>query len=267
MKLLKTLVVLCGFLCVLFPVGALSIKIDKLRIYETAKPGDVIQGLIKVFNDDKEASLPIFTGMDDFSYDVITQSVQPKPLGTQKNSCSRWIQWSPKQLTLSPHSSQSIQYVITVPKEGLEYGEYFSMLYVESGSGEGNTGDSFVITGRGRMAVIVKIQIDKIASPKGLLSDFKVIPGKEGNPMEIVCSFKNEGNTVQKVNGSFSIIDEEGNLFGRGTLKQGIATAGSQIEIKTTWDGDLKSGKYDLVAELLYDPDVTDVQEMQFTIG
>jgi hypothetical protein len=264
---LKTLTLLCSFFSLLFSAEALSIKIDKLRIYETAKPGDVIQGLIKVFNDNEKESLPIFTGMEDFSYDTPNQSVQPKPLGTQNNSCSRWIQWSPKQLTLSPRSSQSIQYVITVPKEGLEHGEYFSILYVESGSGNENTGESFVITGRGRMAVIVKIQIDKIAAPQGQISDFKTIPGKEGNPMEILCSFKNDGNTIQKVNGSFSIIDKEGNLFGRGTLKQGIATPGAQIEIKTTWDGNLEPGKYDLVAELLYDPDVTDVKETEFTVG
>ncbi len=264
----KTFAVLCGFLCVLLPVEALSIKIDKLRIYETAKPGDVIQGLIKVFNDDEQDPLPIVTGMEDFSYDSVTQAVQPKAMGTQKTSCSRWIQWSPKQLTLAPRSSQAIQYVITVPKEGLDFGEYFSMLYVESGTNAAaNTGENFVITGKGRMAVIVKIRIDKNAKPQGAVSDFKVTPGKEGNPMEIVYSFKNDGNTVQKVNGSFSIIDEEGNLFGRGMMKQGIATAGAQIEIKTTWDGDLKPGKYDLVAELLYEPDVTDVKESQFTVG
>ena len=52
----KLVFVLIMFLSV--SVYSLSIKVDKLRIYEKVKPGDILEGVINVINDKETPSKP-----------------------------------------------------------------------------------------------------------------------------------------------------------------------------------------------------------------
>ena len=66
--------------------------------------------------------------------------------------------------------------------------------------------------------------------------------------------------------GAEVIMDEEGNLYGRGTLAHGWAMVGDTIHVRTLWEGDLDPGEYDLICEMKFEPDMAEVYETQFTI-
>ena len=256
-----------SFVLLSIPAFSMSLKIDKMRIEAIAEPGKVIQGIINVINDQKEP-LQIFTGLDDFDFNSEKQQVIFKPMGSQTDSCSKWVQVLPKQTLIPAETNFAIQYVITVPREGLTLGEYYSSIYVETAPTKTDMTAGLMLNSRARMAITIKVRIEGIAQPQGKIEALTVIPPKgPDKPVEITYDFTNTGNTMQKVTGQFSIIDSQGNLFGRGTLDHGVCKGqGTKIHVKSQWEGELKPGAYDLISELKYDPDITDIKESHFEI-
>lgn len=240
-----------------------SVKIDKTKIYKDANPGDVVEGVINVINDsDKSNNMNI--DIEDINFDAQAQNMVFKPFGTQSDSCSRWIQITPKNFEIQAGTSKALNYVITVPKENLEYAEYYSIIFVTSDVDSQDMSQSLVLASRARIGVIVKIIISPLSKPSGKIDVFKVEPANGKEPLAVIYEFTNSGNILQKVNGSFSIIDKTGNLFGRGTLKTGVAKPQDHIVIKTLWDGELEAGVYDLIAEFKWDPNIVEIKEVNF---
>ncbi|MBN2144997.1 MAG: hypothetical protein JW774_10270 [Candidatus Aureabacteria bacterium] len=262
---MKKIVLITCFISFSISSQAFSLKIDKMRIYETVKPGDVIQGVINVMNDSKSPQ-QISTLVEDIDFKHSEQLIDFKTLGSQTDSCARWISFMPKDMEIPPVSMKAVQYIISVPKD-VTLAEYYAVIYIESAaSTPTDLSATILASSKARMAVLVKITLSGLAAPQGTVEKISVVPAKDDKPMEITYDFDNTGNVLQKVNGSFSIIDAEGNLYGRGTLNQGVAKGGNKISIITTWDGELRPGEYDLVAEFKYDPKQTEIREAHFTI-
>jgi len=266
MKILKTckiifFIILCSILS--YNVSAFSIKLDTTRIYKDGNPGDIIEGVINVINSE-ENSLPLEIEIEDLAVDTKKQTTVFKPYGTLKNSCSRWINLNPPKITLQPKTSQALHYIITIPQDGLKYAEYFSVIFVSSTPSNVDMTKSVVLASKAQMGILVKIKISSLAKPEGKIESFSVTPLKEDEPLKMTYKFNNSGNVLQKIFGTFSIIDKEGNLFGRGNMKRGLANPGDVVNITSSWDGDLDAGTYDLIAEFKYEPDISEIKEISF---
>lgn len=245
---------------------ALTLKLDKLRVYEVAKPGTTIEGVINIINDG-DAPMVTDSGINDFDFDGLTQNVLHKPFNTQPNSCSTWVSLIHTQKIIPPNSTTPVRYVIQIPKEGLNHAEYFSLIYIESLLDAPDMGSQIALGAKARMGVVVKIGIEGKLNGDGKITAFEVKQLSEGhNTLTINYSFQNTGNYLHKVRGQFSIIDSEGNLFGRGALNYSHAKPGETVSMITPWDGELESGSYDVIAEFRYDPDQVDIQEASLSV-
>lgn len=240
-----------------------SLKLDTLRIYKDAKPGDIIEGVINVIND-KDTPTVIEMEIEDIDFDSKSQNMAFKPFGTQIDSCSRWITLTPKKTQIPASASRGINYVITVPNDNIQLAEYYSIIFVSSSTDTPNTAESIVLASKARIGVVVKLTIQTLSKPSGIIESFNVTPQKNDTPLEMTYVFKNTGNILQKVTGSFSIIDLNGNLFGRGNINSGVAKKDESIEIKTKWDGELDPGTYDLITEFKFRPDNVEIREVRF---
>ncbi len=266
MKILKTgktifFIILCSILS--YNVSAFSIKLDTTRIYKDGNPGDIIEGIINVINSEEEI-LPLEIELEDLAVDTEKQTTVFKPYGTLETSCSRWIQINPPKIKLQPKTSQAIHYIITIPQDGLKYAEYFSVIFISSTPSNVDMTQSVVLASKAQMGILVKIKISSLAKPGGKIESFVVIPAKEDEPLKMIYKFHNTGNVLQKVFGTFSIIDKEGNLFGRGNMKRGLANPEDVVDITSSWDGDLGVGTYDLIAEFKYYPKIIEIKEVSF---
>jgi len=251
-------------LLIISSVAVYSLEIDTTRIHREAELGDVIEGIVNVVNSENSVSLSVDINIEDMVYDSTEQKVEFKPFGTMDNSCARWIKINPSVVKIPPKSSQAVTYIITVPQE-LKHAQYFAVLFFTTGNSiKEVTSESVLIGSQTRMGVIVKVTIPALAKPAGKIEAFQVIPANEESPMKLIYAFINKGNILQKVFGSFSIIDKEGNLFGRGNMKRGLANPGEKITIESIWDGDLEAKTYDLIAEFKYEPKIIEIKEVNF---
>lgn len=259
------------FICYIFLIHysfALSVKVDETKVYKNAKPGDIIEGAITLFNDEKNVSLPFTLEIEDVSIDPLAQMTKTKPFDSQPDSCGKWININPKSLILAPATSQKINYIITIPKENLKYAEYFAFIFVATviDPNTSSMDQKIYVQSKARIGITVKITISTLAKPDGKLEKFEVIPSKDKEPFKIKYDFKNTGNIFQKVTGSFSVIDDKGNFFGRGNIQPGISKANDLISIITEWDGELDTGTYDVIAEFKYEPNQIEIKEQQIQI-
>jgi len=246
--ILKLGVIIAILLTNAIAVQATTLKVDKLQIFEVAKPGQPIEGVINISNDSDKV-LKIATAIGDFGFDGKTQQVKHEPFGTMPDSCARWLRVGFEYKEITAKTVQALPYVITVPSGEHKYSEYFALLYIESITGDPKLSDGIALGSRVRMTVVIKISLEGVIKPLGQVTKFEITPAYDTYPMVITYEFKNEGNTFHRVSGAFVIMDEEGNLYGRGTLAHGWAKTGETINVRTLWDGDLDSGEYDLIED------------------
>ena len=247
---------------------ALSVKVDETKVYKNGNPGDILEGAITLFNDEKNISVPFTIELEDVFIDAAAQMTKTKPFDSQPDSCGKWINISPKTLTLAPMTSQKVNYIITIPKENLKFPEYFAFIFIATviDPNSSNMDQKIYVQSKARIGVTVKITISSLAKAEGKIEKFEVLPAKDKEPFKLKYDFKNTGNIFQKVTGSFSVIDDNGNFFGRGNLQPGISKGNDLISIITEWDGELDPGTYDVVAEFKYEPNQVDIKEQQIKI-
>ncbi len=256
------------FLFLTSSVFSLSVKVDETKIFKSGKPGDILEGAITLFNDEKNIPISFTIELEDVFIDSPAQMTRTKPFDSQPDSCSKWINIHPKILTLSPITSQKVNYIITIPKDNLNFAEYFAFIFIGTvvDPNSANMDQKIYVQSKARIGVTVKITISTLAKPGGKIEKFEVIPAQDKDPFKIKYDFKNTGNVFQKITGSFSVIDDVGNFFGRGNLQPGISKGGDLISIITEWDGELDPGTYDVVAEFKYDPNQVEIKEQQIKI-
>lgn len=269
LKIFKRIVFLSLSVISLNSVNALSLKIDTSKIYKDVKAGQAFEGVINIINE-ADTDLKLVAEIEDLKFIGDGQKTSFAPFGTLPDSCARWIQLTPKQPVIAADSSLALKYTITVPEANeLKFAEYYAVIFVSSLLTEVDAGSSIGLGARTRIGVLVKIRITDTAKPAGEITDFKALPvndEEEENTLLISYQFKNSGNVLQKVKGQFSVIDENGSLYGRGMLLTGTAKPGELISIETPWDGELDAGVYDLIAEFRFDPDIIDIREQKLDI-
>jgi hypothetical protein len=249
-----------------FPAGAVSLKTDTLRVQKTTTPGSQEQGVITVMNDE-ETVLNVQVGLLDFHFDDEKQANRSRPFNTQEKSCAPWIQLSDKSIQLPPKSSHALQYIIRVPEEDrLDHAEYHAMIYIESLVSKPDLTGKLVLASKARMLIVVQLRIEGKAAPSGEITAFHMDKNPKNDSFQITYGFKNTGNCLNKVSGAFSIIDAEGNLYGRGTLPYAYASPGKEVTITSPWDGSLDPGQYDVVAEFRYQRDQVDIREYRLVV-
>jgi hypothetical protein len=127
--------------------------------------------------------------------------------GTQKNSASPWLIYSPGEVLVEPGKTHSIRVTVTVPK-GATAGDHLAALVVEQRPDtiKLNRNDRQMLL-RYRMAALFYVKVPRITRD-GSLTDLKAVATDEG--VVVTPTLKNAGNSVIRPTAALTITDASG---------------------------------------------------------
>jgi hypothetical protein len=243
------------FICVLSAVllmlskgYSLGLNISATKVYIEIEPGKNYEGFIDVSRAEKNIESYVEAEINDWKYNDKSQMIENYPINSQKDSCSTWLAATPTKFTLSDSLPQvKVHYTIAVPAD-LADPEYYSVLYFRTMvKNPDEKNDTVGLKIEAKIAVIFKLTVKGKGISKAEIESFVVKENKERKNYELVYSIKNSGNTLLITEGSYNIIDVEGNLYGRGAMSRSGVSVGSVSDFKDIWNGELKKGEYDFI--------------------
>lgn len=200
------------FLFVFYTVSATAAVevVGSLKHVQSAKPGDVVKGEIKIQNNDlTDQEIRVY--QTDLLYNLQENTFYDEP-GGNKRTNANWIQYSPKTVILKSKESRNIEYEITVPKNDSLKGTYWSVLMVEGVAPIDPTakGDLNI-----RTVTRYAVQIVTEMANKGT-GDLKfleptLINDKENKKLYLAVDLVNAGDHYIAPEVSIELYDEAGN--------------------------------------------------------
>lgn len=227
---------------------SLTMGTDSPKIRLSVRPGETKAGVIQINNSgNKQTKVKAY--VSDWIYKPEGDGNKNfLPPGTTPLSCAKWINLTPTEFDLYPDESRSVNYIITVPKEAK--GGHYAVIFFESDMGIQDVKGTQVKV-RGRVGSLIYVESEGQVVRKGEITDLKVSPPKEGNPLTMEVAFANQGNVDLTAVGTFHVIDKSGNIYARDKLVDMYTLPGDSVKSVTKWSGTLQKGEYDLV--LTYD--------------
>ena len=128
--------------------------------------------------------------------------------GTQANSASPWLIYSPAETTVEPGKTHSIRVTVTVPKDATP-GDHLAALIVEQrpDSIKFNQNRRQMVV-RYRMACVFYIKVPQLTR-RGSLQNLQAAMAEAG-VIQIIPTLKNEGNSVLRPVSSARVVDAAG---------------------------------------------------------
>ncbi len=234
-----------------FNIGVSNPKV-KLKV----SPGEVITGSIKISNpSSNEVKVKVY--VEDFKYiPPYDGSKKFLPPGTIKNSCAKWISFSPVEFKLPPFGKRNVEYSISVPSSAK--GGYYAVMFFETALGqiEESPGSRLLVLGRIGSLFFVETQ-DSIK--KANIDSIKT----EGNSIKGIIS--NTGDVFINAKGTYFVMDSEGMVYDRGRIKDLFLFPGDKADFTLTLSNErIPRGNYTLICNFdLEDGDVA-VKEVDF---
>ncbi|MBN1871907.1 MAG: hypothetical protein JW800_04965 [Candidatus Omnitrophica bacterium] len=262
-----TVSLIIGIIILFVPTtsDAFSLFISPSSYKETAKPGQTVTGTVRIINEGK-TELGIRAYEQDWTYEPDGTKVFHPP-GTTPLSCSKWIQVFPRKFRVQAGSDRTVQFNITVPENA--EGGYYSVIFFESFDiSESEKGENRVtVQFAARLGCVIYIETEGKSIHRGIIESLSVTPPSSTKPLEMSLVFKNQGNTYLSADGTLSIIDDGGNVYGRQRLGFINTLPGDTRFAKAEWFGDLAQGTYDAVVTLDMGTDTPILGETSFTVS
>lgn len=195
------------------------------------------------------------------------------PAATTPHSCAKWIQLvQGGELLVPPGETATVEFVVSPPPE-IQTGGYGAYLFfiarpVYAGPPDKSDKPEVRLVTVPRLGVSVVYEVEGTLQRKGDLLDLKLTPPGATEPMRIRHEFRNTGNAEVVLTGSFHVLDPEGLLVGKGTLKTLKTFPGEAGAIESTWNTTLPKGRYTalITFELGPDAETAIVKELEFVV-
>jgi hypothetical protein len=194
----------------------------------------------------------------DMGYDENNQRITARA-GTLPRSASSWIEFSPAEILVEPHSSGVVKALVTVPATAA--GGYYSVPVFEAMPAAEVAATAItpakVITAKATIGVqfngLMMFTTLDAAEYNIEIMGGKITPPTASAELALQLDLRNRGNAHARVRGSFALLNSAGALAGRGTIKEMRYMPDQRKMLETTWAGELAPGKYTSVITLSYD--------------
>ncbi|MFH0839932.1 MAG: hypothetical protein V1883_02820 [Candidatus Omnitrophota bacterium] len=227
--------------------AAFSINVSPPSVRLSISPGETRSGTITVENK-SDSPMDMRAYAEDWVYEK-SGGKQFAPAGTTPLSCAKWISTHPQKFRVEANSRIGVQYTISVPADAS--GGHYAVIFFESIVSEGEaTSGNMMVRFSGRIGTIIYQESEGRIDRKGEITSFTCGRPDQNSPLTINLTLKNEGNTHIIANGVMSIIDKDGNVFGRKELGPINTLPGDTMDYKAEWLGELNEGTYDVIATL-----------------
>ena len=229
-------------------VFALGFNISVARVYLEVEPGKTYEGFVNIGRAPEQKIIPVEVIINDWKYNNETRQIEELPFNSQPDSCSSWLNLSPTNFELNDDLQKvKVHYSINVPSE-LDFPEYYSTVYFMSKLPEAVVDIAAVgLKMEAKIGVIFKMTVKNLARVKGEPVSFEVSYNEDEESYDLKYAISNTGNTLLIVEGNYNVIDEEGNLYGRGSIRRTPVSQGATSEMLTQWYGSLEPGEYDFI--------------------
>ena len=193
------------------------------------------------------------------------------PAGTVPYSCAKWIQVVGAGTRIVPSGETvELEFVVSPPPE-VRSGGYGAYLFfigrpILPQETEKKKEASVQLVTVPRLGVSVVYEVEGTIQRKGKLLALEVTPPSGARPMKIRHRFKNTGNAEVILTGSFHILDPQGLLVGKGSLKAIKTFPGETGGTETEWQEALPPGRYKVMVTLELGPDATQVIVREFPL-
>ena len=232
-------------------VGAQSLGLTPAMMDATVKRGATYSNTFTLSNG-TGTRLRVSCSVTDYWYDEHNQRVTGRA-GTLPRSASTWVQFTPTEFIIEPHSSGSVNAVITVP-QGATGGYYTAPTF------ETENADASPLPAAGTAQANLKIRF------QGLLlltaedtTEYNVeimagqiSPPTASSPLKMSLDVRNRSTAHARVRGVFAVLDASGKLAGHGEIEEKRYMPGQRDAFKTDWAGELAPGRYTALITLSY---------------
>jgi hypothetical protein len=257
----------------LVPVSAQgSLTITPVSIDTKIKAGASYAQNFTLTNDSNER-LKYRSYANDMWYDEQNVRVTARA-GTMPRSASLWIQFSPSEGFIEPHSAAIVKATITVPQNAA--GSFYTVPVFETtpagkpairNAAQTTTATTTIgVRFRGLMMLTTETGAEYNVEVMGS----KITPPAAMSELELSLDLRNRGTAHAKVRGAYAILDSSGNLAGRGAIEEKRFLPAQRNFIKSKWSGELKPGDYTCVVTLSYNRTGLDptsmIQEISFSV-
>lgn len=210
-------------ICSIFPLSAYaSVEVlGSLKLVQSANPGEVIKGEIKIQNNDStDQEVRIY--QTDLLYNLKDNTFYDEPGGNGRSN-AKWIQYSPKTVILKGKEARNIEYEIKVPQVDSLKGTYWSVIMVE-GVTPPNPNQKGDLNIRTVTRYAVQIITEMTNKGKGSLKFFEpTLIREEDKKLFLAIDLINNGDHYIAPEVSIQLYDETGALVKTITApKKGI---------------------------------------------
>ncbi len=193
----------------------------------------------------------------DMWYDASNNRVTGRP-GTLQRSASLWVQFSPYEISVEPHSSGTVNAVVTVPQTAA--GSYYSVPVFEAmpadpvlpGSELTQVNTATATIGLRFNGLMIFTTLDAAEYNLEIMGG-QITPPSASAELGMQLDVRNRGNAHARVRGSFALLSSSGALAGRGAIEEQRYLPDQRKMLTTGWAGELSPGSYTAVITLSYD--------------
>ncbi len=243
---------------------AATLTINTPKVDIDTEAGSTVSGEITVENPtDTVASLKAY--LEDWMYVSGEGDKKFAPPGTMPLSASPWITFATPEPTIPPFGRIIVRYTVRVP-EGAA-GAHYSVLFFETVIGNMPNEEGVSVDVAGRIGSLFIVEAKGSVIRDGQIVSLEIALPEGNKPMEIHTTFKNTGNVHIPLEGSFLILDEEGQVRARGDLSKLYAFPDQTVDGKTQWVGRLPKGNYTMIATFNLGKGKSLVEERAFAIA
>jgi hypothetical protein len=237
--------------CATMSVEAQSLGLTPAMMEATVKRGGAYTNAFTLSNG-TNSRLRVRCSVSDYWYDEHNLRITGRP-GTLPHSASLWVHFTPSEIIIEPHSSGTVNAVITVPKEAA--GGYYTVPIFET-----EPVDSTVqATGTSRAAIKVRLEglllltTEEATEYNVEIMTAQISAPTVSSPLHLNLDVRNRSTSHARVHGAFALLDASGKLVGRGKIKEKRYMPGQRDACKTVWAGELAPGRYTALITLSYD--------------
>jgi hypothetical protein len=191
--------------------------------------------------------------VSDYWYDENNQRITGRA-GTLPHSASLWLQFTPSEIVIEPHSSGSVKAIITVPQGAT--GGYYTVPIFET---EPADVSSRRAAGTAQATLQVRLEgLLLLTTEAGTEYSVEVVGGQISpptisSPLGMNLEIWNRSTTHARLRGVFALLDASGKLAGRGKIEEKRYMPGQRNSLKTSWAGELAPGHYTALITISFD--------------
>lgn len=162
--------------------------------------------------------------------------------GTQANSASRWIIYSPGEMTVAPGANHAIRVTVSVPRDAAP-GDHLSALVVEPRPDNlRSPANRRQVQVRYRLAAMIYIKVAQLTR-RGALQNLRAEAGAQG--ISITPTLRNTGNSVLRPTYAVKIVDAAGRIVVEITENESLPLlGGAELRQPLLLEQSLPPGSY-----------------------